>query len=124
MRRMMIFVLVTTLLSLGTLETSWSASSGDITAALLGDWQGTLHAPIGDLPAVLHLVAGGGGTVNVASKHFTAPLKYIADGNQVTITVPAINGTCIAILNGDLNQMNGTWRQNGGSMPFILTKVQ
>ena len=88
--------------------------------ALQGDWQGTLSAPNGNLPTVFHLGAGGNGTLESTSQHFTAQLRYSSDGSQITITVPSINGTCAATVNG--NQMSGTWTQNGQSLPLTVTK--
>jgi hypothetical protein len=88
--------------------------------ALQGDWQGTLSAPNGNLPTVFHLGAGGSGTIESTAQHFTAPLQYSSKGSQVTITVPSINGTYAATVNG--NQMTGTWTQNGQGLPLTVTK--
>src|SRR5580700_6984543 len=87
---------------------------------LQGDWQGTLAAPNGSLPLVFHLGSQGSGTVDSPAQQFSAPLQYSTTGNQVTITVPSVNGTYAATVNG--SRMNGTWTQNGQNTPLTLTK--
>jgi len=114
MRRMIIFILVATLLSLGTVRMGWSQSSSDVT----GTWQGTMD----NLPVSFQLVAGGSGTVYSPSQNFSAPVQYTVQGNQITITVAQIKATYTATVSG--NQMNGTWQQNGGTSPLSITKVQ
>jgi len=97
-----------------------NAGGGGSTAALQGDWRGTLAAPNGNLPLVFHLDSGGGGSVDSPAQQFSAPLQYSVTGNQVTITVPSINGSYAATVNG--SQMKGTWTQNGQSLPLTVTK--
>jgi len=112
MRRMIIFILVATLLSLGTVRMGWSQSSSDVT----GTWQGTMD----NLPVSFQLVAGGSGTVYSPSQNFSAPVQYTVQGNQITITVAQIKATYTATVSG--NQMNGTWQQNGGTSPLNVTR--
>jgi hypothetical protein len=97
-----------------------NAGGGGSTAALQGDWQGTLAAPNGNLPLVFHLGSAGGGTVDSPAQQFSAPLQYSATGNKVTITVASIRGSYAATVNG--NQMSGTWTQNDQDAPLTVTK--
>jgi hypothetical protein len=85
-----------------------------------GAWRGTLAAPNDNVPLVFYLNAGGHGAVDSKAQHFSAPLQYSVNGNQVTITVPSINGTFTGTIDG--SQMSGTWTQNGRSVSLAVTK--
>lgn len=97
-----------------------SGSGSSNSAALKGDWQGTLQAPNGNLPLIFHLDGNGTGTVDSPAQNFSAPLQYSSNGNQVTITVPNVRGNYSGTVNG--NHIAGNWSQNGGTLPLALDK--
>ena len=94
-------------------------SSGDNTA-LVGDWQGMLYIPNGNLPVIFHIGSDGSGSVDSPSQNFTASLQYSRNANIITLIIPSINSTFAATLNG--NEISGAWLQNGRSTPLIVFK--
>lgn len=84
-----------------------------------GTWKGTL--PKADLPLVFRFGADGSGTVDSTKQNFHAAAQIKLNGSDVTVSVPAVQGTFTGTLEGE--KMTGTWSQGSGySDDLVLTK--
>ena len=87
--------------------------------AIAGTWNGTL--PKADLPLVFTFKADGSGTVNSPKQNFKSSATISLDGNNVTISVPEVQGTFAGTL--EEGRMTGTWKQGSGySDSLVLEK--
>jgi hypothetical protein len=95
---------------------------------IVGDWQGTLSTPNGDLHLVLHITGGEGGSLK-------ATLDSVDQGangipvNSVTLkdsklifTVDVVNGSYEGTVNADMTEIAGTWTQ-GQSLPLNFKRA-
>ena len=78
--------------------------------SIAGTWNGTL--PKADLPLIFTFKGDGSGTVNSPKQNFKAAASISLDGNKVTISVPAVEGTFTGTLDG--GRMSGNWKQGSG----------
>jgi hypothetical protein len=84
-----------------------------------GTWKGTL--PKADLPLVFRFGADGNGTVDSTKQNFHTAAQIKLNGSDVTISVPAVQGTFTGTLEDE--KMTGTWSQGTGySDDLVLTK--
>ncbi|HWB86349.1 MAG TPA: hypothetical protein VG675_19565 [Bryobacteraceae bacterium] len=86
---------------------------------IAGTWKGTL--PKADLPLVFKFGANGSGSVDSTKQSFHTAARIKLSGSDVTISVPAVQGTFTGTL--DDNKMTGTWVQGSGySDDLVLVK--
>ena len=84
-----------------------------------GTWNGTL--PKADLPLVFQFKADGSGTVDSTKQNFHSAATIRLSGDDVNISVPAVQGTFTGTLTG--GKMTGTWSQGSGySDSLVLVK--
>jgi hypothetical protein len=120
-------VLLLLLLSIMIMGTnSLSAQNKTKNTILPGSWMGKLSADGMDLRVVFNLkLAGDSLTVTLDSpdqgaKDIPAG-PVIVDNKKIVIQAPGINGEYNGTLTGD-STIDGTWTQNGGSLPLNLKK--
>ncbi len=93
-----------------------------------GRWLGTLQAggaklrilfqitnTSGGLHGTLTSLDQGGGAIPIDS--------IVRDGLKLTMEVKIVHGGFSGTLNKELSKIDGTWTQNGGSLPLVLEKV-
>ncbi len=84
-----------------------------------GTWTGTL--PKADLPLVFRFSANGSGTVDSTKQNFHTAARIKLSGSDVTISVPAVQGTFTGTLENE--KITGTWSQGSGySDDLVLVK--
>jgi len=96
------------LIALGFTAALGSVAQGQDSIA--GTWNGTL--PKADLPLIFTFKADGSGTVNSTKQNFKSAATISLDGNNVTISVPEVQGTFTGTLQE--GRMSGTWKQGSG----------
>lgn len=98
------------LAALGSAAALGGVARGQDSDSIAGTWNGTL--PKADLPLIFTFKGDGSGTVNSPKQNFKAAATISLDGNKVTISVPAVEGTFTGTL--EEGKMSGTWKQGSG----------
>ena len=93
-----------------------------------GDWQGTLAAGTGKLRLVFHIVNTDDGltaTLDSIDQNVKGiPVTNVArDGDSLVLQCRQIDGKFNGTISGDRRAIDGTWTQNGGSLPLILARA-
>jgi len=97
--------------------------------SIVGDWQGTLSAPGGDLRLVLHITAGEGGSLKATLDSVDQgangiPVASVAlKDSKLTLDVEAVQGTYEGTVNAEATEIKGTWTQQGQSFPLDFKPV-
>jgi hypothetical protein len=96
---------------------------------VVGTWQGTLPNGMGGQIRVVLKVrqtAEGPLTATMDSPDQNAsdiPVAKIAvENGKVTLDVAAVGGSYEGTLDPAKNQIDGTWKQNGGTIPLVFKK--
>jgi hypothetical protein len=95
---------------------------------IVGDWQGTLSAPNGDLRLVLHITAGEDGSLKATLDSVDQgangiPVASVTlKDSKLTLDVEAVQGTYEGTVNDDATEIKGTWTQ-GQSFPLDFKRV-
>jgi hypothetical protein len=90
---------------------------GRAQSPLAGDWQGTLNAGGVKLRLALHFTAAKDGTVTATLDSLDQgaigiPVSSVdLRGTQLTLGIPAVNGTYTGTVNKDATEIDGTWSQ-------------
>jgi hypothetical protein len=90
---------------------------------IVGDWQGTLRPPGGELHLVLHITEGGDGSLKAALDSVDQgangiPISSISlKDSKLSFTVEAVGGTYEGTVNAEATEITGTWTQ-GQSLPL------
>ena len=122
--KIVLLLLLLSIMIMGT--NSLSAQNKTKNTILPGSWMGKLSADGMDLRVVFNLkLAGDSLTVTLDSpdqgaKDIPAG-PVIVDNKKIVIQAPGINGEYNGTLTGD-STIDGTWTQNGGSLPLNLKK--
>ena len=97
---------------------------------IVGDWQGTLKAGPTELRLVLHVVKGDDGgfkatldSVDQGANGIPVTTVSLKDSN-LNFTVAAVRGFYEGKVNPDGMIIDGTWSQNGASLPLVLKRVK
>jgi pimeloyl-ACP methyl ester carboxylesterase len=104
-----------------SLVAATSAVAGDLTPAV-GDWYGTLNAGV-SLPLVFHIKPDGSATIDSPAQGAKdLPAKAVMTGRSLSLTMLQPPAVFEAELSADDASLAGQWRQNGASLPLILTR--
>jgi uncharacterized protein (TIGR03435 family) len=95
--------------------------------SLAGQWQGVLQAGR-DLRTVIRVAPGDGPTfsavfysIDQGGQGLTATVTV--RGSDVSMSIPALNGSFEGKLSADRNTLTGTWSQGAGKLPLTLTRA-
>jgi hypothetical protein len=97
-------------------------------AALLGDWEGAIETPAGDMPVYLHVTKSkdgkfGGSIDSPDQGAMGLPVTALTLAeSSVHFEVKTVNGTFDGKINADLTAMSGTWKGVMGDMPLKLKR--
>jgi hypothetical protein len=118
---------VSLVLVLIMISNSLSAQNSTSKKNITGSWLGKLSVNDADLRVVFNLKLAGKDSLTFTLDSPDQGAKDIP-GGQVTLDkkklvllVPSINGEYSGIVTSD-STMDGTWTQNGGTLPLILKK--
>lgn len=96
--------------------------------SIVGDWQGTLRPPGGELRLVLHITEGEGGSLkatldSVDQRANGIPVTSITlKDSKLNLNVEAVNGTYEGTVNAGATEITGTWTQ-GQSLPLDFKRT-
>lgn len=91
--------------------------------SIVGDWQGTLKAPNGDLRLALHITESGDGSLKATLDSIDQgangiPVSSITlKDSKLNFTVDVVSGSYEGTVNADATEITGTWTQ-GLSLPL------
>lgn len=98
------------------------------TAALAGDWEGTLDAGTAELRLVVHLVASEDGSLSATldspdqgAAGLPVQEATFAEGTLILV-MPAFGARYEGTLDASGTKLDGTWSQGPGSFPLVLTR--
>src|SRR5208282_3389323 len=101
------------------------ASAQDV----VGDWQGALKTGGGELRLALHITKGEGGelkatldSVDQGANGIPVSAIMLKD-SQLSLTVEAVHGTYEGKVNAAATEIEGTWTQQGQSLPLIFDRA-
>jgi hypothetical protein len=106
-----------------------AASQTEKQQPVVGTWQGTLPNGMGGQIRVVlkvELTAEGALKATMDSPDQNAsgiPVATITfEGRKLLLDVAAVRGSYEATLDPEKNELDGTWRQSGQSLPLLLKK--
>lgn len=93
---------------------------------LVGDWEGQVQTPLGDVELIFHFRELDDELECSVESTFqggvTIPCGEVKlDEDRLIVTVPAIRGRYRGVLEGD--RIEGQWTQAGASFDFNLEKI-
>ncbi|MCW8194108.1 hypothetical protein F6455_04835 [Proteobacteria bacterium 005FR1] len=93
---------------------------------LVGDWEGEVQTPLGDVELIFHFrELNDDLECSVESKFqggVTIPCGEVKlDEDRLIVTVPAIRGRYRGVIEGD--RIEGQWSQAGASFDFNLERI-
>jgi uncharacterized protein len=113
-----------TLVAAALLLTAAFALDAAESMPLLGDWEGAIETPAGDMPVYLHVTRSKEGNVggSIDSPDQGAmglPISGVSlTESVVRFEVKSVNGKYEGKANGDWTAINGTWNGVMGAMPL------
>jgi hypothetical protein len=92
-----------------------------------GTWSGTLEAPNGSLRLAIHIVNTTDGlTATMDSLDQGAKgirvTTVTRNGSSLKLEVKSVGGVFEGTIDAALTKIDGTWKQQGGSLPLVLTR--
>jgi uncharacterized protein (TIGR03435 family) len=96
---------------------------------IVGDWQGTLHAPQKDLRTVVQITEAKPGELKVALRSIDQGGQPISassasfDGGVFKFAIEMIEGTYEGKMSPDGKSITGTWKQGGSPLPLVLERA-
>jgi uncharacterized protein (TIGR03435 family) len=106
-----------------------AAATATPAQGIVGDWQGTLRAPQGELRIVVKITQPNPGALKVmdysidqGGQPIPASSASFADG-VFKYAIEFIDGSYEGKMSADGKSIAGTWKQGGGSTPLVLERA-
>jgi len=96
--------------------------------SIVGDWQGTLKTPNGDLHLVLHITEDGDSNLKAALDSvdqgaYGIPVNAVTlKDSKLNLDIESVHGTYEGIVNADASAIAGTWTQ-GQPLPLDFKRA-
>jgi putative intracellular protease/amidase len=103
--------------------------SDQYSTGVLGNWQGKIVTKDRNYTVAVHIWPAKDGTLSgtldsLDEQANGIELDLVAlTGNKLHFTVPSLKGSYEARLNQSNSAIEGTWKQNGQSLPLVLERV-
>jgi hypothetical protein len=99
--------------------------SAPIAKELEGTWNGTLDVNGVPMRLIVRMASRPDGTaagtvVSPDGSGVEVPIGMIQKGSSLTIEVPSVNASYVAVLNPAATELAGTWTQQGAAFPLTL----
>ncbi len=97
---------------------------------LTGNWTGILQAGTVELHLVLHVTKTSAGSLtatldSIDQGAIGIPITSVTvDGSVLKLDVAAVRGTYEGTVNKNATEIDGTWSQNGASLPLVLKRAK
>lgn len=108
--------------------TAQAAAAPTAPPSVVGDWDGVLDTPSGQLHLVLHLTAGADGALHATLDSLDQgsmgiPVSSVSlKGGKLSLTLDKIQGTYEGTVNADASGIEGTWSQEA-SLPLNFKRA-